>query len=438
MNDVYEPRQKFLPFHTRTNRFACLVAHRRAGKTVACVNELITRALATNKEHARYGYIAPYLNQARAIAWDYLKRYTAVFNPRINETQLAVEFTNSNGKTVQIRIFGADNPDALRGLYFMGVILDEFADMRPSIWSSILIPALTDHNGWAVFIGTPKGHNAFFDVYERSRKNPEWFSLHLPASKSGILTEAQLSVARQEMSEDEYAQEYECSFEAAIRGAVYGKEMAVALKDGRIGKVEYDPELPVWTFWDLGFDDATAIWWGQITRNEIRLIDYYEASGRTISHYCERVLAKDYKYGGHYVPHDAAAKLLAAGGRSIYEQMVYDHGLKGVTVIPATTQQNSIEAARKTLEICWFDESATEDGIEALRQYQFEWDEDRQVFKSKPLHNWASHGSDAFEILGQAWRKPAETKPIEAPRFGVQMTINEMIAHQRRKRINEE
>jgi phage terminase large subunit len=438
MSDLYEPRQQFLPFHNRTNRFACLVAHRRAGKTVACVNELITRALATNKPHARYAYIAPYLNQARAIAWDYLKRYTGIFNPKVNETQLSVEFANANGQDVQIRIFGADNPDALRGLYFMGVILDEFADMRPSIWSSILIPALTDHNGWAVFIGTPKGHNAFFDVYERSRKTRDWFSLLLPASQSKILTDAQLSVARQEMTEDEYAQEYECSFEAAIRGAVYGKEMAAALKGGRIGAVPYDPALPTYTFWDLGFDDATAIWWGQIARNEIRLIDYYEASGQTISHYCELVKSKEYKYGGHYVPHDAANKLLAAGGRSIYEQMAYDHGLKSITVVAATSQQNSIEAARKTLEICWFNEAPCQDGIEALRQYQFEWDEDRQVFKSKPTHNWASHGSDAFEIMGQVWRKPIEPKEPEAPRFPVQQTINEMIAHNRRKRINEE
>ena len=408
-----------MPFHLRDKRWACLVAHRRAGKTVACINELLTRALATSKTNARYAYIAPYYNQSKNIAWDYLKRYSASLRPRINESDLMIELPNG----ARIRLFGADNDQALRGLYLDGVILDEYADMRPRVWGEIVRPMLADRRGWAVFIGTPKGHNGFYDIYRLSKDEPEWFSLTLRASESGLLPADELKDASRTMSEDQYAQEFECDFEAAIPGAVYGKWMSEADAQGRVGNAPFDSELPVYTAWDLGFDDATSIWWFQVTFGEVRLIDYYESNGEDILHYCKIISDKPYKYAKHFVPHDAANKTLAAGGRSIVQQ-AYAEGVK-MFVIPATSQQNGIEAARMTLKRCWFDKKASQ-GYEALKQYQFQWDDDAKIFRSKPKHDWASHAADAFEIVAQVWKKPELLKEESKPRFLNETTANEV------------
>lgn len=417
----YKPRDQFKGFHNRTHRWAVIVAHRRAGKTVACVNDLIKRAVVEKKDRGRYAYIAPFYSQAKQVAWEYLKYFSApiqVEEPR--ESDLSVKVL---GDSI-IRLYGADNPNTLRGMYFDGVVLDEFGDMKPSMWSEVIRPALSDRKGWAVFIGTPKGKNAFWQVWDRASKSQGEFAVMLKASKTGIIAQEELDDAHRSMSEDQYAQEYECSFEAAIQGAIYGTFMREALEAGRIGVVPADPKLPVHTAWDLGFDDSTAIWFWQITFGEIRLVDYYEANGHGVGHYTDLIKSKPYTYGRHWVPHDAAHELMAAGGRSIVNQM-WDAGVKA-SVIPATSQQNSIEATRVTLPRCWFDEEHCSPGIEALRQYQFEFDEDKKVFKSKPRHDWASHGSDAFEIIGQVWRNPESERVIAKPRFLHETTADEI------------
>lgn len=417
----YKPRSQFKGFHNRTHRWACIVAHRRCGKTVACVNDLIKRAVVEKKERGRYAYIAPFYSQAKQVAWEYLKYFSApiqVEEPR--ESDLSVKVM---GNSV-IRLYGADNPNTLRGNYFDGVVLDEFGDMKPSMWAEVIRPALSDRKGWAVFIGTPKGKNAFFDVWDRARTAPDQFAVMLKASQTGILPEEELEDARRSMTPDQYAQEYECSFEAAIQGAIYGVFMREALEAGRIKSVPYDANLPVHTSWDLGFDDSTAIWFWQITFGEIRLIDYYETNGHGVPHYTDLIKSKPYTYGRHWVPHDAANELMAAGGRSIVNQM-WDAGVKA-SIIPATSQQNSIEATRMTLPRCWFDETACAQGIEALRQYQFEFDEDKKTFKSKPRHDWASHACDAFEIIGQVWRNPESERVTAPPRFLHETTADEI------------
>lgn len=417
---MYEPRDQLIPFHYREKRWACLVMHRRFGKTVGCINELLTRALATNKKDARYAYIAPFYSQAKAIAWDYLKRYGFDVVVKISESELQVELPNG----ARIRLYGADNPNALRGLYLDGVVLDEYADMRPSVWGAILRPMLADRRGWAVFIGTPKGHNAFYDIFTLSKESDDWFSLVCRAGDSGVLPDEELLDARKSMSEDQYEQEFECSFEAAILGAVYGKWMSEAEKAGRVKDDIYDPALPVHTAWDLGYDDATAIWFWQVAHNEIRLIDYYECNGQDIEHYCDELKKRPYKYGKHFVPHDAANKLLAAGGRSIVQQ-AFGFGVK-MYVVPATSQQNGIEAARKTIEVSWFDPIKCKEGMEGLKQYQFEFDEEKKIFRSKPRHDWASHGADAYEIIGQVWRNPKILEEVQKPRFLNEITANEV------------
>lgn len=413
-----------MPFHTRDKRWGAIVAHRRAGKTVACVNELLTRGLASKKERAQFAYIAPYFVQAKQIAWQYLLEYGAEIITKKNESELWVEIKNAGGSTSRIMLFGADNADRLRGLYLDGCVLDEPADMRPSFFGMIIRPMLADRKGWCVWIGTPKGYNEFYKIHKRSVEDENWFGMVLKASESGLLDADEIKDARRDMTEDQYAQEFECSFEAVIQGAVYGKWVRQAIDAGRAKVGIYDSSQPVYTAWDLGFDDLTCVLFWQKVGNEVRVIECYANNGEGIGHYCDVLKSKPYKYADHYVPHDAANKLLAAGGRSIVQQ-AYDFGVK-MRVVAATSQMNSIEAARKTLDITWFDKSNCEEFIEAMLQYQYEYDEERQTFKTKPRHDWTSHYADAFEIIAQVWKSAKAEAKVEEPRFLHQMTSNEV------------
>ena len=219
-----------MPFHQRTERWSCLVAHRRAGKTVAAINDLIRRALTEGGVRAQYAYIAPFRSQAKSVAWDYLKFYAQPVSKSTNESDLTVELVNG----AKIRLFGSDNADAMRGLGFNGVYLDEYGDFKPSVWGNVIRPTLSDRLGWAVFGGTPKGKNQFHDIYRVSQATPDWFLLRLPATVSKILADSELRAAREQLSQDQYDQEYECSFEAAILGAFYGQEMRQVDTEGRV------------------------------------------------------------------------------------------------------------------------------------------------------------------------------------------------------------
>lgn len=391
----YEPRQLFLPFHNRKQRFSCEVVHRRGGKTVSRVNELIRGALTEHLPRPMFGYVAPYLKQAKAVAWDYVKHYCAPLVPHgatFNEAELRADLPNGG----RIRLFGADNPDAMRGLYFDGVVLDEYADQDPRIWP-VIRPALSDRLGWADFIGTPKGHNDFYDTYQRALANPgEWYSAIHKASETGLIPEAELQAARRSMTEDQYAQEYECSFEAAIQGAYYGKEMAEAEREKRICRVPYDKATDVITAWDLGIGDATAIWFCQQVGQEYHLIDYVENSGVGLDWYAGELKSRPYVYASHLLPHDVEAKELGTGKsrKEVLEQL----GIK-VTVAPKLRVEDGISAVRLVLNRCWFDADRCRRGIEALKQYRTEFDEQRKVFRDKPLHDWTSHGADAMRYL---------------------------------------
>lgn len=222
-----------------------------------------------------------------------------------------------------------------------------------------------------------------------------------------------------------YLHIWEGEFDTRYFGGVYSKWIADMSTKGRILPGLYDVGLPVHTAWDLGYDDATAIWFWQLAGKEVRLIDYYENSGQDIEHYCDVVKGRGYAhYGDHYVPHDAANKLLAAGGRSIVQQ-AYALGVK-MRVVAATSMMNGIEAARKVLESTWADADKCKDGLHALQQYQFEYDEDKQTFKSTPIHDWSSHPSDAFEIIGQVMREKAKPEDKPKPKFFQDLTAKDL------------
>jgi hypothetical protein len=319
-------------------------------------------------------------------------------------------------------LYGADNPDALRGIYLDGVVLDEYADMDPRIWAEVIRPALADRKGWAVFIGTPKGRNAFYHLWAGdlsrdwlgAQKDPDWFALELKASESGILDAEELGLARKQLSEDQYAQEFECSFDAAVIGSYYGKLLAEAEKAGRVTGVPYEPVSQVYTAWDLGIRDSTAIWFCQVVGREIRLIDYYEASGVDLGHYVRELGLRSYVYAGHFVPHDAQAKELGTGKSRL--EVLESLGLKNLTVAPMHRVEDGINAVRVTLPKCWFDKVKCARGLDALKLYRAATDDKlsdpqgRPMLKPAPVHDWTSHAADAFRYLamcidGTAMRK---------------------------------
>jgi hypothetical protein len=417
----YAPRDAFIPFHERTERWACLVAHRRAGKTVAAINDIIKRAILGSRS-AQYAYIAPFRSQAKRVAWDYLKHYAAPITKNTNEADLLVELVNG----AKIMLFGSDNADAMRGMGFNGVYLDEYGDFKPSVWGNVVRPTLSSAMGWAVFGGTPKGKNQFHDIYKVSQATPDWFLTRLPASISQLLPDSELKAAKDQLSQDQYDQEYECSFEAAILGAFYGQEMRLADEEGRIRELPFEPESPVFTAWDLGYRDDTAIWFYQVVRSEIRVMDYYAVSGASIEEIAQVVIDKGYRYTRHYLPHDARAKTLASGGKSIVEQLAaYLGGMSKLAIVPEIGVQNGIQAVRMVRPKCYFD-SRCDEGLDALKQYQREYDEDKKAFRQNPRHDWTSHPADAFRMLAVAYRQDIKD---EAPPKGKTLqtvTLDEM------------
>ena len=397
----YCPRAVFEDFHDRTERWAVIVAHRRCGKTLGCILDLIYRAISEGKEDGRYAYVAPYYSQAKNIAWDYLQKYSQPVLAKANQSELWVELVNG----ARIRLFGADNPDALRGLYLDGIVLDEYADMRPRIWGEIIRPLLSDRLGWAVFIGTPKGHNGFWELYSAALNKDDWYVKTLRASVTGLIAESELADAARSMTQDQYLQEFECDFESAIVGAYYGKELRLLTDQGRITEVKYDPMYKVNTAWDLGFTDSTSIFWYQVIHGEIRVLEHHSSNGQSIPFYTGLIQSKNYQYGIHWLPHDARAKTLSSGGKSIIEQLSAKIPLESMKIVPNLSLQDGIQASRMALQRAWFDGEKCMDGIECLRQYQREYDEDKKVFRDKPRHDWTSHSADAFRYLSIAWRE---------------------------------
>lgn len=369
-----------------------------------CIAKLVRDAVEHRGGDGRFAYIAPLFRQAKQVAWDYLKQYTEEIPGRkIYENDLRVELPNG----AKIQLFGADNPDALRGMYLDGVIMDEFAQARPALWGSVIRPLLTDRKGWAIFIGTPMGHNEFYDLYLNARDgfeengkripDPSWAGFMYRASETGIVDAEELRAAQREMSPEEYEQEFECSFEAAIRGSYYGAIMGMALEEGRVGSVSYDPAVPVNTAWDLGIGDSTAIVFFQNVGTEIHIIDYYEDSGLALADYVRELQERPYVYGEHLLPHDAKARELISG--KTREEVLNTLLNNTVRVVENHRVDDGIQAVRNHLGRCHFDLANCHRLVEALKQYRKEFDEVRKVFKNRPLHNWCSHPSDAFRYM---------------------------------------
>ena len=230
------------------------------------------------------------------------------------------------------------------------------------------------------------------------------------ADQTDILDDEELADALETMGEERYSQEYLCSFEAAIQGAYYAKEMKTAQEKGRITNVPYDTNIGVWTAWDLGVGDSTAIFFAQYVGKEIHIINYYENSGVGLDHYAKVLNELDYFYEGHILPHDVAVRELGTGKSRL--EVLETLGLHGIEIAPRLGLEDGIQQARAMIGKCWFDQKNCSRGIEALLQYRRQFDEKLKAWKSRPLHDWTSHGADAFRYL--AVGKP-EVKEWGAP-----------------------
>ena len=390
------PHQQKIHDGIRKHRFSVVVTHRRAGKTVAAVNHLIAAALSSQRVRPRFAYVAPTLKMAKKIAWDYVKDFTKpIPGVKYNESELRCDLPNG----AQITLFGVDSPDSMRGLYFDGLILDEYGMMPLKTFSEIIRPTLADRRGWCVFQGTPNGRNQFYDSWLRAQKDEDWFLAVFKWSDTNILPADEIEEMRKDMSDEEFQQEMECSFQASVRGAYYASQLDRAVREDRITQVFHDPALPVNTAWDIGVGDSTSIWFYQTYRNEIRLIDYYEMSGEGFHHYAKILGEKPYTYEEHCGPHDLRVREMSTG-RTRYE-MAGDLGID-FYVLPKIPLDDGINAARSIFSRCWFDEEACHRGIDCLFNYKKQFDERLGVYRTKPVHDWASHGADAFRYLALA------------------------------------
>ena len=424
----YEPREHQRELHVLADRqrFVVAVCHRRFGKTVALLRHAIDEALRCPLAAPRVAYIAPFRDQAKSVAWDYLKRFTRPLADAgmasYNESELRCDIAGDR----RIRLFGADNYNALRGQYLDFAVLDEVGQMAPAVWEEVVRPMLSDRKGRAVFIGTPAGRNFFWRTFEYARlsNDAEWAAVTYKASQTGVIDAAELESARRTMGADRFAQEYECSFEAAIRGAYYATELKDAREGGRITRLPVE-KLPVSMAWDLGIGDDTAIWLFQDVGREVRVLHYYSNNGVGLDHYASyleawRIKNRIPSWGDIIVPHDAEVRELGTG-RARVEVMREMFG-KMPKVLPRFSVDDGIQAVRKEFARMWFDERECASGLDSLAQYRREFDEKRETFHDRPLHDWASHGADAMRYLALGLRRgPAGAKraPINYPALGI-------------------
>jgi phage terminase large subunit len=400
----YVPRAAFVPFHSRTQRRALLVVHRRGGKTVSCVNDLVEKAQRSLKPDAFYAYVGPYAKQTAQVAWKYLKEAVRrIPGHKIHETKKQVEVpSRCKGSRSTIGLFGADNPDSLRGMYFDGIVLDEVADMKSSVWNEVIQPALMDRHGWAVFIGTPKGKGFFYKMYEKARGNPaEWYVLLLKASVSGLLDQKELDNYRSEVDDDTYEQEMECSFAAGIRGSYWAKQISEAEDEGRLDDFPVVNSQPVHISLDIGVRDATSAWFFQIIAGELRVVDFQEWTNSTAHYILPEIKEKGYKIGDVWMPHDGLHRHWESERTA--SQVVAKFGYR-VRQVPDVSVQQGIQAVRALLPSIRFAGARCYQGIESLKSYQRVWSDRLDCFSNNPLHDESSHAADSFRYLTLAVR----------------------------------
>jgi hypothetical protein len=345
-------------------------------------------------KNPRFAYIAPTFKQAKSIAWDYMKQFTAkIPNTKFNETELRVDLPNGS----RITLLGAENSDGLRGIYLDGCVIDEYANIDGKLFSEIIRPALSDRKGYCVFIGTPAGmNNNFYDLYQHANGAEDWFNYKAKASDTKIVDPEELEKAKEVMGEKKYLQEFECDWIANIEGAIYGEEINKIEDKNQIARVPYDPTLPVSTAWDLGVADHSSIIFFQQKGTSVQIIDYHEERGHGLPHYIQMLEEKPYIYKDHFAPHDIDVQEFGNG--KTRREIAYQLGIR-FKVVPKLPVEEGIHAVTMLLPRCWIDTDHCKNLIDALRHYHRKYIDKNRMFRSKPVHDWSSHACDAMRYL---------------------------------------
>jgi hypothetical protein len=423
---------------------AALVWHRRAGKDLMAINLVATKS---QERVGLYWHLLPTYKQGRAIVWNGMTRNGRAFLDHFpqslvaskNGTEMRVTFTNGS----MYQVVGTDDINSLVGTNPIGCVFSEYSLHDPAAWDYIR-PILLENGGWAVFIYTARGRNHGYTLLEMAKKNKKWFCQVLKAGDAGtrredgkpVFSDEQIQEERDSgMEEAMVQQEYFCSFDSPFIGSYYGSHMLTAEKQGRIMEdIPYDPKLPVHTWWDLGMNDSTTIWFVQLYGVEVRIIDYYENSGEGLTHYAKVLSGQasikdgehrsEYYYGKHIAPHDISVRELSGDGKS-RKQIARGLGIK-FQAVHQHEVADGIEAVRSLLPRCYFSMKRCERGIEALRQYRKKYNEDTKTYSNTPLHDWTSHAADGFRTGAMGMRdrpkygeagKPPQEKAIDEHQY---------------------
>ena len=406
----YEPRNPQADIHqaVHKNRFVVVVAHRRMGKTVSAINQLIYSAINCKLKNPRYALISPTYGMSKRVAWDMLTEYTRPLQAENNIAELRSDFMGR-----RISLYGADNIDSLRGTYFDGVVIDEYAQINPSLFSEIIRPAISDRKGWVLFIGTPKGRNHFATLRDKAAIGKDgWKLLEFKASETGLVDQEELDAALKEMGEDKYNQEFEVNFHTPVEGAYYGSLINnLEFKQQINDSVIRDDICKTFVSWDLGMGDSTAIFVAQSAGQEIHIIDYLENHGQGLDYYINWLRDNRYDTAEQLLPHDIQVRELGTGKSRL--EVLEEAGLN-CRVVPKLAIDDGIQAVRRMLPRCWFN-TKVKDAVDLLRNYRRTYDEKRDVFFDKPLHDFTSHAADSFRYLAvglnetdNGWDKPLE------------------------------
>lgn len=413
----FKPRHYQAPiysaFFKRNIKKFCCPWHRRAGKDKTFLNLL---AMAAFQRVGNYIYLFPESTHARKVIWkgidsqgqrfiDHFPKQLIKGNP--NNTEMLIEFIN--GSTFQL--MGSDRYDSLRGMNPVGIVNSEAADHHPAAYD-ILSPVLAENNGWVVFQGTPKGENHFYDIYMNAIDNESWFTSLLTVNDTRrhdglpVFSDERIEEERRDGKSEEFIQqEYYCSWTAANVGSYYGKWLKDAAEQKRIFDFEIEPLLPVYTFWDIGVHDATAIWFMQFVGAEMRMVHYYEQCGIGLPEHIKYVRQwgekNQVRFGDHFAPFDINVKEFGTGRTRL--EIARDSGIM-FRIAPQLSIMDGIEAARLLLPRVYFNKKECALGLKILKQYHKEYDEKRQCFKGNPAHDFSSHGSDAFRYFAVSWQ----------------------------------
>lgn len=385
----------------RAGKRAAIVWHRRTGKDKTCFAQEIVPAMF--ERVGVYHYYFPTMADGRKILWNGIDK--AGF-PLINhfpsdlidskrDTDMVIKAKNGS----LFQIIGSDRVESV-GTNPVGSVFSEFSKQNPRWWD-LVRPILAENEGWAIFNWTPRGKNHAYRMDRMARNNPKWFYQLLTADMTNAISQEAIDEDRLSgMSEEMVQQEYYCSYSLGVEGAYYGRILGKLWDDGRIGNVAIDPNALTHTAWDLGYGDSTAIWFFQLVGNEIHLVDYYENHGEAIRHYVDILNDKGYLYGTHYGPHDVKKGSLATGETLL--ETAAGLGLIFETLQREHDVDDGIERARGIFHRCWFDQERCKQGIDCLENYHSDYNEKNAVYSTRPTHDWASHGADAFRYLSKA------------------------------------